>query len=216
MSVNRQSSTNSAALPPNATQLSATQQTQQGTQNPYARGPSIQLPLTDKGLRACKNCHRVLTEGQFQREGCHGCYPKGNGAVPRGRINEFTTQQFSGYVGVVDPSMSWVARLIGLRKKDPMGVYAAHVDSDEDDYDEDEDDSVMGNELRGDYRGEDGEEGEFEDVVFDRHGGDASSVVASDNGVAASRNASEAGGETRVPKKARLESNYDNILDGLL
>eukprot|EP00388_Colpodella_angusta_P025042 GDKK01001234.1.p1 GENE.GDKK01001234.1~~GDKK01001234.1.p1 ORF type:complete len:197 (+),score=32.25 GDKK01001234.1:42-593(+) len=118
--------------------------------------PTVQLPTVDKFLLSCKNCHRVLTEYQFTKEGCRGCHPKGNAPIPKHKLNNYATGKFSGYVGIVDPSMSWVARVIGLGKKAPMGVYAAQVDSEgEDDEEEeamDEEEDFFGREVGGNSR----------------------------------------------------------------
>ena len=98
---------------------------------------SIQLPLSDKQLAACKVCRRVLTENQFMTQGCEsGCF---DGGVARADLEELVTNKFSGYVGIIDAKNSWVARLIGC-KQVKMGMYSAHIDVDEDGDDEDGDD----------------------------------------------------------------------------
>jgi RNA polymerase subunit RPABC4/transcription elongation factor Spt4 len=87
----------------------------------------LQLPIADKQLAACRQCHRILTRTQFQTQGCHGC-----GSDPmqeRDELAHQTTTKFTGYVGIIDAQSSWVARLIG-RSRAPPGIYAAQVHDD--------------------------------------------------------------------------------------
>ena len=89
----------------------------------------VQLPLADKQLVACRKCHRVLTSTQFASEGCQSC---GGEPLDVDELVQNTTSKFVGYVGIVDSSNSWVARLIGCGNV-PPGVYAATVTGEEDD-----------------------------------------------------------------------------------
>lgn len=95
------------------------------------KGPNpLQLPTSDRDLRACRRCHRILTTTQFVQEGCLSCaQAKGRQVptrIPRAKLEEETTTQNFGHVGIYDSNASWIARLIGVSGQG-AGVYAARV-----------------------------------------------------------------------------------------
>eukprot|EP00758_Cryptobia_borreli_P003075 Tbor_TRINITY_DN3508_c0_g1::TRINITY_DN3508_c0_g1_i1::g.2923::m.2923/K15171/SUPT4H1, SPT4; transcription elongation factor SPT4 len=88
----------------------------------------LQLPREPKGLRACRRCRRILTEIQFIHESCANCRDSED-PVPstRQEVEESTVHNFSGYIGLINPERSWVARLMGSRNV-RQGIYAFELD----------------------------------------------------------------------------------------
>ena len=104
--------------------------------------PPPQLPIGDKEHVACLKCHSVITAGQYARDGCQVC---GTGGVGHEELHNYATARFSGFVGIISAEQSWVAKLIGCGKM-PTGVYAAHVEPDDEDDGDDDDSDAVGDE----------------------------------------------------------------------
>lgn len=83
-----------------------------------------QLPLGTKDYVACRKCHSILTQPQFNRDGCRKCELDGE-----------VTNKFTGFVGLIAPELSWVARMIGCGHM-PSGIYAATLEDEDDEADD--------------------------------------------------------------------------------
>ncbi|KAL8431031.1 hypothetical protein Efla_007615 [Eimeria flavescens] len=60
-------------------------------------------------LRACISCRLVMTEQQFYDEGCPNCaWLQIDG--DRSRVLTCTSPNFAGFVAIIKPQGSWVAR----------------------------------------------------------------------------------------------------------
>jgi transcription elongation factor SPT4 len=86
-----------------------------------------QLPLGTRDYVACRKCHTILTQPQFAKDGCYKC-------LEEDRDMNHVTNKFTGFVGLVAPEHSWVARMIGCTHM-PSGIYAATLEDDEEDDD---------------------------------------------------------------------------------
>lgn len=95
-----------------------------------------QLPLGNKDYVACRKCHTILTYPQYMRDGCFKCTDEEKEA---GNV----TTKFTGFIGLVAPEHSWVARTIGCAHM-PSGVYAAVLEEDEVDDDDVDDGGPFG------------------------------------------------------------------------
>ncbi|KAH3763712.1 transcription elongation factor SPT4 [Pelomyxa schiedti] len=76
-------------------------------------------------LRACLNCQLVLSQRQFFTYGCPNCTHlemKGRNE----RVNECTSISFKGFVAIMRPTRSWVAKWQKLQRVHP-GCYAISV-----------------------------------------------------------------------------------------
>ncbi|PSC73674.1 transcription elongation factor SPT4-like protein 2-like [Micractinium conductrix] len=87
----------------------------------------VAQPPTDlgKSLRCCVPCRLVKTFEQFYEQGCENC-PFLEMEGDRERVFDCTTSEFKGMVSVVDPTSSWCAKWLHLRKAVP-GCYALSV-----------------------------------------------------------------------------------------
>jgi transcription elongation factor SPT4 len=86
-----------------------------------------QLPLGTRDYVACRKCHTILTQPQFAKDGCYKC-------LEEDRDMNHVTNKFTGFVGLVAPEHSWVARMIGCTHM-PSGIYAATLEDDDEDDD---------------------------------------------------------------------------------
>ncbi|EPR62729.1 transcription elongation factor SPT4 [Toxoplasma gondii ME49] len=76
-------------------------------------------------LRACISCRLIMSEQQFYDEGCPNCgFLQMDG--DRHRVWDCTTVNFAGFVAVMKPMSSWVARHNKLTEVVP-GCYAVSV-----------------------------------------------------------------------------------------
>eukprot|EP01095_Lingulamoeba_sp_RSL-Kostka_P013159 TRINITY_DN537_c1_g5_i1.p1 TRINITY_DN537_c1_g5~~TRINITY_DN537_c1_g5_i1.p1 ORF type:complete len:142 (+),score=46.72 TRINITY_DN537_c1_g5_i1:125-550(+) len=83
------------------------------------------LPDPLKDLRACFFCSLIKTRIQFITNGCENC-PCFN--FDEERVDDYTTPNFSGMIGVMDPQNSWVAKWQSINKKRfCRGIYAINV-----------------------------------------------------------------------------------------
>ena len=96
------------------------------------------LPIGhEKTFVACKDCRIVLSQTQFMQSGCPNC-EEDSGPMDRDEVADRTTLNFASFIGVVDSSSSWVARVIG-QGNSPSAIYAATVQRDDDEeYNDDE------------------------------------------------------------------------------
>jgi transcription elongation factor SPT4 len=84
------------------------------------------VPGQLKHLRACLLCKLVKSFEQFRDAGCDNCerFVAMQGSVER--VQDCTTNAFSGLVGMMDPRHSWVASW--QRQPDAVpGLYALRV-----------------------------------------------------------------------------------------
>ena len=98
------------------------------------------LPIGDeRHFVACKDCRLVLNQSQFLEHGCPHCNPNDDGWT-RDDVHDATTNNYTGFIGVIDGQSSWVARLIG-KQGAKSAIYAAtiHLDDAEDAAADDED-----------------------------------------------------------------------------
>jgi RNA polymerase subunit RPABC4/transcription elongation factor Spt4 len=93
-------------------------------------------------LRACLGCRLILPFTQFVRSGCPNC-PGSDFQGDRSGVENGTTKNFTGCVGIADPSSSWVARHLRVELSVP-GMYAIlaagaeeHQEEEPDEYEED-------------------------------------------------------------------------------
>lgn len=87
-----------------------------------------QLPLGTKDYVACRKCHTILTQPQFAKDGCFKC-------LEEDKDMNHVTNKFTGFVGLIAPEHSWVARMIGCTHM-PSGVYAATLEDEDDEEDD--------------------------------------------------------------------------------
>lgn len=91
---------------------------------------SVHAPVPEalnRNLRCCIPCRLVKTLEQFYQQGCENCTfldLEGD----RERIEDCTTTEFQGMLGVVDPEGSWATRYTFMQRKRVPGVYALSVD----------------------------------------------------------------------------------------
>lgn len=76
-------------------------------------------------LRACINCHLVLSEDQFYDNGCGNC-PHLQMDGDRRRILDCTSSNFSGLISIIEPQKSWAAKFNRLGDN-VTGCYAISV-----------------------------------------------------------------------------------------
>ena len=97
---------------------------------PFAslRVPSlVRFPEALKNLRCCIACRLVKTLEQFYQQGCENCHFL-NLEGDRERIEDCTTTEFQGMLGVVDPNGSWATRYAFMQQERVPGVYSLAVD----------------------------------------------------------------------------------------
>ncbi|CAD2087073.1 transcription elongation factor SPT4, putative [Plasmodium vinckei lentum] len=76
-------------------------------------------------LRACLSCRLLQTEAEFYQNGCSNCkFLQMTG--DRHRIQDCTTENFSGFIAITTPTKSWIAQYNDLSKYNP-GFYALQV-----------------------------------------------------------------------------------------
>jgi transcription elongation factor SPT4 len=93
-----------------------------------SRLPAAVPEALNRNLRCCNSCHLVKTLEQFYQQGCENCsYLEMAG--DRERIEDCTTTEFQGMLGVIDPDGSWAARYAFMQREVVPGVYALSVDS---------------------------------------------------------------------------------------
>ena len=98
--------------------------------NANTQGGGLHAPVPEalnRNLRCCIPCRLIKTLEQFYQQGCENCTfldLEGD----RERIEDCTTTEFQGMLGVVDPSGSWAARYAFMQRKRVPGVYALSVD----------------------------------------------------------------------------------------
>ena len=100
------------------------------THSPFAslRVPSlVRYPEALKNLRCCIACRLVKTLEQFYQQGCENCHFL-NLEGDRERIEDCTTTEFQGMLGVVDPNGSWATRYAFMQQERVPGVYSLAVD----------------------------------------------------------------------------------------
>lgn len=76
--------------------------------------------------------HLILTDAMLphsSQRGCDNCEEMIGMAEDRGRVEDFTTSNFSGMVTVMDPSTSWVTKWTHQRNKVP-GCYCLMINAD--------------------------------------------------------------------------------------
>eukprot|EP00127_Corallochytrium_limacisporum_P003878 Clim_evm92s153 gene=Clim_evmTU92s153 len=82
------------------------------------------VPDKNRDLRACRRCYLIKTARQFDEAGCENCQD----AFEK---EDSLTTNFDGYVSVLEPSKSWVARYQGLTVEgghEPVpGLYAVSI-----------------------------------------------------------------------------------------
>lgn len=84
------------------------------------------LPKDLVGLRACLLCHLIKQADQFDKNGCENCEEYLGMKHNRDLVNTCTTSNYSGMIGLTQPSDSWVARWQRINKKE-QGIYAISV-----------------------------------------------------------------------------------------
>ena len=102
-------------------------------------------PKSTTRLRACLRCKLILPSNQFYTEGCSNC-PTSDFQGDRQAVEQGTTKNFTGCVGIADMQSSWVARHIQVEQYKP-GMYAITVQGGEegderedlDEYEEEDD-----------------------------------------------------------------------------
>ncbi len=93
-------------------------------------GSALHAPVPEalnRNLRCCVTCRLLKTLEQFYQQGCENCTfldLEGD----RERIEDCTTTEFQGMLGVIDPSGSWATRYAFMQHKRVPGVYALSVD----------------------------------------------------------------------------------------
>jgi transcription elongation factor SPT4 len=93
-------------------------------------GGALHAPVPEalnRNLRCCVTCRLLKTLEQFYQQGCENCTfldLEGD----RERIEDCTTTEFQGMLGVIDPSGSWATRYAFIQGKRVPGVYALSVD----------------------------------------------------------------------------------------
>ena len=81
----------------------------------------------NRNLRCCIACRLIKTLEQFYQQGCENCTFL-NLEGDRERIEDCTTTEFQGMLGVVDPGGSWAARYAFMQRERVPGVYSLSVD----------------------------------------------------------------------------------------
>lgn len=89
--------------------------------------PLVRFPEALKNLRCCIACRLVKTLEQFYQQGCENCHFL-NLEGDRERIEDCTTTEFQGMLGVVDPNGSWATRYAFMQQERVPGVYSLAVD----------------------------------------------------------------------------------------
>ena len=84
-----------------------------------------EVPADLKALRACKSCGLIKNFGQFVEVGCENCSFL-NMAEGSERVHECTSAYFTGFISLMEPESSWVARWLRSSQVKP-GMYAIHV-----------------------------------------------------------------------------------------
>jgi transcription elongation factor SPT4 len=84
-----------------------------------------EVPDELKALRACKGCGLIKTFTQFVEGGCENC-PGLNMQEGSERVHECTSSYFTGFISLIEPPGSWVAKWLRSSQVKP-GVYAIDV-----------------------------------------------------------------------------------------
>ncbi|KAF8720407.1 hypothetical protein AX14_011004 [Amanita brunnescens Koide BX004] len=79
-----------------------------------------------KALRACLLCSIIQAPQEFRRSGCPNCEEVMQLKGSTERITTCTTAYFDGFITVIDPESSWVARWQRTSKY-VRGLYAVRV-----------------------------------------------------------------------------------------
>lgn len=76
--------------------------------------------------RACLMCGKVKTFDEFVSQGCENCEDKLHLRGDQLKVEDCTTTNFEGLIGLMQPENSWVARWQHI-SKGTEGMYAIKV-----------------------------------------------------------------------------------------
>ncbi|KAM0678496.1 transcription elongation factor spt4 [Binucleata daphniae] len=82
-------------------------------------------PTLSKKLRACMNCSILQTQALYKKDGCPNCTCL-NLKNRTDIIQDTTSDEYKGLIGLVNPQRSWVAKWQRLNQNVP-GLYAINV-----------------------------------------------------------------------------------------
>ncbi|XP_037954345.1 transcription elongation factor SPT4-A-like [Teleopsis dalmanni] len=90
---------------------------------------NLSVPITTRQLRACLLCSLIKETNSFVKDGCDNCKDLIPMAGDREAVDQFTSKNFKGLVGSMDPENSWVAKWLHVDDLEP-GMYAISVAGD--------------------------------------------------------------------------------------
>ncbi|XP_045477078.1 transcription elongation factor SPT4-like [Harmonia axyridis] len=84
------------------------------------------LPDGIRGNRACIGCSLIKSPEQFANDGCENCESFLQFKENAANVDVYTSKNFTGMVGIMEPSNSWVCKWLRLDHCVP-GMYAISV-----------------------------------------------------------------------------------------